>query len=76
MKWRRVLNTDGASLQDRNTYIVEVQGIPLGYRTRTPLEALIKPFGISDGLIEGDCNIVLVKAKGPMGSIPPAKIRL
>ena len=59
----------------------EGAGVPLRYRTRPALEALIKPFGmirrvISEGLIEGDPNIVLVEAEGPMGSTPPATIRL
>ena len=81
VKWRRVLQTDGASLQDRDTYIMEAWGIPIGYRNRPALEALIKTFGmirwvVSDGLIEEDLNISLVEAEGPMGSTPPALIRL
>ena len=62
------------------THIVEAQGVPLGYKTRQTLEAISKSFGmicrvISDGLVEGDPNIVLVEAEGPMGSTPLATIK-
>ena len=58
-----------------------VRGVPLGCRTRPGLEALIKSFGtirrvISKGLIEGEPNIVLVEGEDPMGSTPPATMRL
>ena len=79
--WRWVQQTNGASLQDRDTYIVQAWGVPIGYRNRPALETLIKTFGmihqvISDGLIESDPNIILVEAEVPMGSTPPTMIRL
>ena len=60
---------------------MEVRGVQLGYRTRPGLEALIKSLGtirrvISEDLIEGEPHIVLVEGEGPMGSTPPATIRL
>ena len=44
-------------------------------------EELVRPFGmirwvISDGLVDGDPNILVVEAEGPTGTTPPAMIRL
>ena len=54
VKWRRILHTNGASLMDRDTYILEAQGVPLRYKNHLALEALLKPFGTICRVISDD----------------------
>ena len=70
VKWRCVLLTNGATLRDWDTIMLEVWDILLGYRSRPALEALVKPFGmlcrvITDGLVEGVLTLSYWRQRGP-----------
>ena len=61
--WRRPLSSDGAFAMHNVTKRLEVRGVPLGSRTWTHLERIIRPAGtlrkiVSNGLQIGDPNFV------------------
>ena len=73
VKWRCILPTDESSLRECDALIVEARGVPLGYRSKAVLEALVTPFAsilwvILDGLVDRDPRIVLSEAEGPTGT--------
>ena len=39
-----ILLRDAASKGERGTVILEARGVPMGYRSRSALEAMIRPF--------------------------------
>ena len=41
-----ILPTDRVSIEERGSVILEVQGIPMGYRSWPALEAMVRPFGM------------------------------
>ena len=68
IKWQRIIWTDKAGEDMTRPAIIDIRGIPVTYRSRKNMEAIVRPFGrlkgvVATGLASGDPNLTVLEVE-------------